>query len=184
MLQVGQSYAFCVIDEIGDPHNLDSVAIKTIKMESVVMEPDVMVVTFNTEAGRSYQVISAESLTASDWTETVIHYPTDGGWGYGSGAFTATGTTITVKIPRNTQRRSSRSARWTEPISTTQWFATASPHGRPLRTAGGKRCRDSAHSAVCHRTPDLGARSAAASGIPRDAAFRADARHDGAPRDG
>ena len=104
LLQVGQSYAFRVIDEIGDPHNLDSVAIKTIKMESVVMEPDVMVVTFNTEAGRSYQVISAESLTASDWTETVIHYPTDGGWGYGSGAFTATGTTITVKIPRNTQK--------------------------------------------------------------------------------
>ena len=104
LLQVGQSYAFRVIDEIGDPHNLDSVAIKTIKMESVVMEPDVMVVTFNTEAGRSYQVISAESLTASDWTETVIHYPTDGGWGYGSGAFTAAGTTTTVKIPRNTQK--------------------------------------------------------------------------------
>ncbi len=103
-LQVGQSYAFQVIDELSNPHNLDSVAIKTIKMESVVMEPDVMVVTFNTEAGRSYQVISAESLTASDWTETVIHYPTDGGWGYGSGAFTATGTTITVKIPRNTQK--------------------------------------------------------------------------------
>jgi len=104
LLQVGQTYAFRVIDEIGDPHNLDSVAIKTIKMESVVMEPDVIVVTFNTEAGKSYQVISAESLTASDWTETVIHYPTDGGWGYGSGAFTATGTTITVKIPRNTQK--------------------------------------------------------------------------------
>ena len=104
LLQVGQSYAFRVIDEIGDPHNLDSVAIKTIKMESVVMEPDVMVVTFNTEAGRSYQVISAESLTASDWTETVIHVPTYGGWGYGSGAFTAAGTTTTVKIPRNTQK--------------------------------------------------------------------------------
>jgi hypothetical protein len=104
LLQVGQSYAFRVIDEIGDPHNLDSVAIKTIKMESVVMEPDVMVVTFNTEAGKSYQVISAESLTSSEWTATVIHYPTDGGWGYGSGAFTAAGTTTTVKIPRNTQK--------------------------------------------------------------------------------
>jgi len=104
LLQVGQSYAFRVIDEIGDRHNRDSVEIKTIKMESVVMDPDVMIVTFNTEAGKSYQVISAESLTSSEWTATVIHYPTDGGWGYGSGAFTAAGTTTTVKIPRNTQK--------------------------------------------------------------------------------
>lgn len=104
LLQVGQSYAFQVIDELGNPHNLDSVAIKTIKMESVVMEPDVMVVTFNTEAGKSYQVISAESLTASVWTATTIYFPTANGWGYGSGAFTATGATTTVRIPRNTER--------------------------------------------------------------------------------
>jgi len=104
-LQVGQSYAFQVIDELSNPHNLDSVAIKTIKMESVVMEPDVMVVTFNTEAGRSYQVISAESLTASEWVPTVIYIPVDGGEeDYTSEPFTATGATTTVKIPRNTQR--------------------------------------------------------------------------------
>ena len=104
LLQVGQSYAFRVIDEIGDPHNLDSVAIKTIKMESVVMEPDVMVVTFNTEAGKSYQVISAESLTASDWTATTIYFPTADGWGYGSEPFMAKGSSTTVRIPRSTDK--------------------------------------------------------------------------------
>ncbi len=104
LLQVGQSYAFQVIDELGNPHNLDSVAIKTIKMESVVMEPDVMVVTFNTEAGKSYQVISAESLTASVWTATTIYFPTADGWGYGSEPFMAKGSSTTVRIPRSTDK--------------------------------------------------------------------------------
>jgi len=105
-LQVGQSYAFQVIDELSNPHNLDSVAIKTIKMESVVMEPDVMVVTFNTEAGRSYQVISAESLTASEWTPTFIYIPVAEGVDpiYTSEPFKANGTTTTVRIPRNTEK--------------------------------------------------------------------------------
>ena len=106
LLQVGQSYAFKVIDEIGNPHELtDPVAIKTIKMESVVMEPDVMVVTFNTEPGKSYQVISAESLSAATWTASAIYFPVAGGnWGYGSEPFTAAGTTTTVRIPRNTEK--------------------------------------------------------------------------------
>jgi hypothetical protein len=106
LLQVGQSYAFKVIDEIGNPHELaDPVAIKSIKMESVVMEPDVMVVTFNTEAGKSYQVISAESLSAATWTASAIYFPVAGGnWGYGSEPFTAGGTSTTVRIPRNTEK--------------------------------------------------------------------------------
>ena len=106
LLQVGQSYAFKVIDEIGNPHELtDPVAIKTIKMESVVMEPDVMVVTFNTEPGKSYQVVSAESLSAATWTATAVYFPIAGGErDYGSEPFTAAGTTTTVRIPRNTEK--------------------------------------------------------------------------------
>lgn len=106
LLQVGQSYAFKVIDELGNPHELgDPVEIKSIKMESVVLEPDVMVVTFNTETGKSYQVISAESLSASTWTATAIYFPTAGGnWGYGSEPFTAGSTATTVRIPRNTAK--------------------------------------------------------------------------------
>ena len=106
LLQVGQSYAFKVIDEIGNPHELtDPVAIKTIKMESVVMEPDVMVVTFNTEPGKSYQVVSAESLSAATWNATAVYFPIAGGErDYGSEPFTAAGTTTTVRIPRNTEK--------------------------------------------------------------------------------
>jgi hypothetical protein len=106
LLQVGQSYAFKVIDEIGNPFELaQAVEIKTIKMDSIAMEPDVMVVAFNSEAGRSYQVISAESLTAQTWTATAIYYPVAGGeWAYGSEPFTAAGPSTTVRIPRNTSR--------------------------------------------------------------------------------
>ena len=106
LLQVGQSYAFKVIDEIGNPHELtDPVAIKSIKMESVVLEPDVMVVTFNTETGKSYQVISAESLSAATWNATAVYFPIAGGErDYGSEPFTAAGTTTTVRIPRNTEK--------------------------------------------------------------------------------
>ncbi len=106
LLQVGQSYAFKVIDEINNPHEWpDPVAIQSIKMESVVMEPNVMTVTFNTETGKSYQVISAESLSASTWTATAIYFPTAGSnWGYGSEPFTAGGTSTTVRIPRNTDK--------------------------------------------------------------------------------
>jgi ABC-type hemin transport system substrate-binding protein len=95
-----------VIDELGNPHELgDPVEIKSIKMESVVLEPDVMVVTFNTETGKSYQVISAESVAATTWTATAIYFPTAGGnWGYGSEPFTAGSTATTVRIPRNTAK--------------------------------------------------------------------------------
>jgi len=105
LLQIGQSYAFKVIDEIGNPHELaDPVAIQSVKMESVVMKPDVMLVTFNTEPGKSYQVISAASLTSPTWTATAIYFPTAVGEGYGSEPFTAGGTSTTVRIPRNTEK--------------------------------------------------------------------------------
>ncbi|HNX33305.1 MAG TPA: hypothetical protein PKM57_01670 [Kiritimatiellia bacterium] len=106
LLQVGQSYKFHVVDEIGNGHDLgQAVAIKTIKMEKITMTPEYMTVNFNSEAGRFYQVFSAESLTAETWTATTIYYPVDGGnWDYGSEPFTAAGTTTTIRIPRNTTK--------------------------------------------------------------------------------
>jgi hypothetical protein len=80
LLQVGQSYAFKVIDEIGNPHELaDPVAIKSIKMESVVLGARCDGRDLNTEAGKSYQVISAESLSAATWTASAIYFPVAGG---------------------------------------------------------------------------------------------------------
>ena len=106
ILQVGQSYKFKVIDEEGNPHELaDVVEVKTIKMDSVTMEPGVMVVTFNSEDGKEYQVFSAESLTAETWTATTIYYPVDGGFAYGSDPFTASGTSTTIKVPRNVGKK-------------------------------------------------------------------------------
>jgi len=106
ILQVGQSYTFKVVDELGNPHELaQAVEIKTIKMGSITMTPDYMTVTFNSEAGRLYQVISAESLTAETWTATTIYYPIAGGdFDYGSDPFTAATTTTTIRIPRNTTK--------------------------------------------------------------------------------
>lgn len=105
MLQVGQSYAFMVIDEMDNPHTLPAVEIKTIKMDSVIMTPEYMTVTFNSEAQHQYQVISAESLTAETWTATAIYYPmSGGGWGYGSDPFTAAESSTTIRIPRSTTK--------------------------------------------------------------------------------
>lgn len=106
LLQVGQSYAFKVVDELGNPHVLSQpVTIKTIKMDSITMTPEYMTVTFNSEAGRQYQVVSAASLTAETWTATAVYYPMENEtWGYGSEAFTAAGSTTTIRIPRNTAK--------------------------------------------------------------------------------
>lgn len=106
LLQVGQSYAFKVVDELGNPHVLSQpVTIKTIKMDSITMTPEYMTVTFNSEAGRQYQVVSAASLTAETWTATAVYYPMENEtWGYGSQAFTAAGSTTTIRIPRNTAK--------------------------------------------------------------------------------
>ncbi len=105
ILQVGQSYKFKVIDEAGNPHELAGTAeVKTIKMASVTMEPGVMVVTFNSEAGKSYQVISAESPNAGTWTAATVYYPVEGGFAYGSEPFMVTGTSTTIKVPRNVNK--------------------------------------------------------------------------------
>ena len=105
LLQVGQ-YEFKVIDELGNPHALaGAIDIKTIKMDSVTMEPGVMVVTFNSEDGKEYQVLSADSLTAETWTVTTIYYPVAGGFAYGSDPFTASGTSTTIKVPRNVGKK-------------------------------------------------------------------------------
>lgn len=101
-LAVGQAYEFKVIDEINNVHTLSQpVMVKTIKMDSVVMNAEVMLVTFNSEPGRSYQVLVAESPNAAVWTPAVVYYPVQGGWGYDSGAFTVAGDSTTIKIPRN-----------------------------------------------------------------------------------
>lgn len=101
-LVVGDSYKFMVVDEIGNPHVLpNAVAVKAITMKSVVMEPLVMLVQFNTEPGRMYQVWVAESPSSTNWTPAVVYYPTAGVDGYDSNPFTVVDSTTTIKIPRN-----------------------------------------------------------------------------------
>jgi len=107
-LVVGQPYEFMVIDEAGNIHTLGQpVEIKTIKMESVVMDASVIFVTFNSEAGRSYQVLVASSLTATNWIPAVVYYPRAVGEGYDAEPFMAgAGVQTTIKIPRGESQTS------------------------------------------------------------------------------
>lgn len=101
LLTVGGSYAFKVIDELEKEHVLSqTIEVKTIKMDSVTLEPSTLTVSFNTESGKLYQVFVAESLDAQVWTNTVVYYPkAGGGEGYSSQPFTASGSSTTVRIP-------------------------------------------------------------------------------------
>jgi len=101
LLTVGGSYEFKVIDELGNEHTLgQEIEVKTIKMDSVTLEPSTLTVSFNTENGKLYQVFVAESLNAQVWTNTVVYYPkANGEEGYSSDPFTASGNSTTVRIP-------------------------------------------------------------------------------------
>lgn len=99
-LVVGQAYSFQITDERGDPYSLgEPIKVKTIKMDSVMMTPEVMSVTFTSEAGRSYQVLVADSLDAVNWEAEAVRYPIDGGEECGLGPFTVNGDSTTIKIP-------------------------------------------------------------------------------------
>jgi len=101
LLTVGGSYEFKVIDELGKEHTLgQEIEVKTIKMDSVRLEPSTLTVSFNTENGKLYQVFVAESLSAQVWTNTVVYYPkANGEEGYSAEPFTANGNSTTVRIP-------------------------------------------------------------------------------------
>ena len=101
LLTVGGSYEFKVIDELGNEHTLgQEVEVKTIKMDSVTLEPSTLRVSFNTESGKAYQVFVAESLDSQVWTAAVVYYPkANGEEGYSSEPFTANSSSTTVRIP-------------------------------------------------------------------------------------
>ena len=101
LLSQNTPYTFIVEDEMGHEYTLGGVEIKAIKMDSVVMTPQEMTVTFNAEAGRSYQVFVAESPNAATWTAEYVRYEIEGGFieEASSEAFTANSNRVTVKIP-------------------------------------------------------------------------------------
>ena len=101
LLAQNTPYTFIVEDEMGHEYTRNGVEIKMIKMESVVMTPQEMTVTFNAEAGRSYQVFVAESPNAATWTAENVRYEIEGGFieEASSEAFTANSNRVTVKIP-------------------------------------------------------------------------------------
>jgi hypothetical protein len=99
-LVVGRSYSFRVQDELGHPFTLaGQIEVKAIKMESVMLEPETLTVTFNTEKMRSYRVVVAESPSSAVWTPSDVWYPTANGPVLSNTPFTANDTTTTVQIP-------------------------------------------------------------------------------------
>jgi hypothetical protein len=99
-LVVGQSYLFRVQDELGHPFTEnEQIEVKAIKMESVMLRPETLTVTFNTEKYRSYRVVVAESPNSAVWTPSDVWYTTETGTELSSTPFTANDTRTTVQIP-------------------------------------------------------------------------------------
>jgi hypothetical protein len=68
-------------------------------MESVMLRPETLTVTFNTEKYRSYRVVVAESPNSAVWTPSDVWYTTETGTELSSTPFTANDTRTTVQIP-------------------------------------------------------------------------------------
>jgi hypothetical protein len=109
-LTPGQSYQFRVIDEVGreytlsQPYEVKAITVGDAAIESVVvaeMEMQMLTVTFNTEAGRRYQVKISENLAApvGQWTVEDVYLDSVGGF---VTEFTAgVGTQTQIRIPVN-----------------------------------------------------------------------------------
>lgn len=109
-LTPGQSYQFRVIDEVGHEFTLSqSYEVKTISIgEAVVgtvagLEMQMLMVTFNTEPGRTYQVKISQDLAApaGEWTVEDVYLDSLGEF---VSEFTATGSQTQVRIPINTYK--------------------------------------------------------------------------------
>ena len=104
-LQVGQPYAFMVTDESGYDHSLSQpIEVKAIRMQSVMMDASVMHVTFNSEPGRTYMVLVADTPGSTNWLPASVFYPVADGWENGSEPFTVVGSSTTIKIQRGASK--------------------------------------------------------------------------------
>jgi len=106
-LTPGQSYVFKVIDEVGHEFTLNqAIKVRTIEIGEAVVETIVglelqtLRVTFNTEAGRRYQVKISENLAApaSEWSVEQVYVGSEED---PVTEFTATGPQTQVRIPLN-----------------------------------------------------------------------------------
>lgn len=100
---VGGSYLFKIMDESGHEHVMPfAIEVKTIRMSAVRMDLQTVEMTFETEAGRAYEVQASADLV--HWQREVVSYPLAGGaWSSPSRtSFTAgPGDTTKVRVPRN-----------------------------------------------------------------------------------
>lgn len=109
-LTPGQSYLFKVIDEVGREFTLNQAyEVKTITVEGATVETvtvaemqmQMLNVTFNTEAGRRYQVMVSESLgaAAGSWTPEQVYLDSLGAF---TNVFMAgPGSQTQIRIPVN-----------------------------------------------------------------------------------
>lgn len=108
LLIPGNSYLFKVEDEAGNTFHLTSeLEVKSIRMDAVKMEMDMLTVYFNTEAGMRYKVITSSDLTApaTEWKDEPVSYETANGMSeVCNKPFNAFGTRTKVRIPVNKQR--------------------------------------------------------------------------------
>jgi len=105
-LSAGGAYYLKVIDEVGNVHlSLTPVAVDSLKVDAVRLDLQHVMLRFNTEPGRRYQVeVSTDLVT---WRTEIVSAPTAKGWTpFATVPFTAgSGTHTEVRVPRNGRAR-------------------------------------------------------------------------------
>ena len=105
-LSAGGAYYLKVIDEVGNVHlSLTPVAVDSLKVDAVRLDLQHVMLRFNTEPGRRYQVeVSTDLVT---WRTEYVSAPTAKGWTpFATEPFMAgPGTHTEVRVPRNERSR-------------------------------------------------------------------------------
>ena len=107
-LVAGGSYYFRIVDEAGHVHDTVSpVSVGSITVRAVRMEMNTLLLTFNTELGRSYVVKVCEDLSApdSEWTAEYVSPKKGKDWAaYSNQPFMADGDQTAVRVPINRKK--------------------------------------------------------------------------------
>lgn len=104
-LTVGQSYQFRVIDEEGRVHYSESaIKVKSIVMDAVRLELETFVIEFNSEDGKSYNLLMATDVATplEDWTIESVRVNGSKGWSAFVDTFQgAAGGRTQILVPQN-----------------------------------------------------------------------------------
>jgi hypothetical protein len=107
MLEAGASYYLRIVDEAGYVHtSAQPLTVKTVRMEAVRLDMQMIELTFTTEPGERYSVMVSTDMV--NWAKEAVSYPLyNGGMSpVGKKPFRAlSGTRTTVRVPLNGRAR-------------------------------------------------------------------------------